>query len=50
MSLVKDGIEMDVEKELRRIARELLKRPPTRRGPYILDEAELRRVAGYART
>ena len=34
---------MDIEKELKRLAAALLKRPATRRGPFVITDAELRR-------
>ncbi len=37
---------MDVEKELRRIARELLKRHPLSRGPYVITDDDLRQFLG----
>lgn len=36
---------MDIEKEIRRMARQLLKRNKLRRGPYLFDEEWLRWVA-----
>jgi hypothetical protein len=39
---------MDIEKEIRRMARDLLKRNPLRRGPFIFDEEELLRIAGLS--
>lgn len=36
---------MNIEKEIRRMARELLKRHPLRRGPYLFSDDWLRRVA-----
>ncbi len=35
---------MDVEKEIRRMAKALLKRHPLRRGPFIFDERWLKRI------
>ena len=37
---------MDIEKELRRIARELLKRHPLRRGPYQISDDDLKQFLG----
>jgi len=37
--------DMTVEKQIRRMARELLKRHPLRRGPYMLSDGWLRQVA-----
>lgn len=36
---------MDIEKEIRKLARALLKRKPLRRGPFIFNDAELRKIA-----
>lgn len=33
---------MNLEKEIRRMARDLLKRHPLRRGPYLITDAQLR--------
>lgn len=36
---------MDIEKEVRRMARDLLRRNPLRRGPFIWGDDELRKIA-----
>lgn len=35
---------MDLDSELQKIARNLLKRPPLRRGPYLISDEALKRT------